>query len=189
MGKRRAYEIRYFVTDVASVPVVRIPYKTEAYREAVGPGWGTVDWYSPSNGFSCSVARDRNDREQAIYCDEDARAALYSIWGEEFIVDPGEKLDLRKAPARAQTAAVITSGPNGFDFWENRPGAVRFFVTYAASGLVDTYRLDGPDGKPYDGEVEILFSDLQSEEEYAMKGRDMIPGTFEYARREEAATA
>lgn len=35
---KRKYETRYFVTDVASVPVVRVYSKTEMYRQAAKDG-------------------------------------------------------------------------------------------------------------------------------------------------------
>jgi hypothetical protein len=41
--------------------------------------------------------------------------------------------------------------------------------------------------KPYDGETEIAFNDLQSEEEYEKTNRADIIGTFEHERKLEEA--
>ena len=47
---KKQNEVRYIVTDVVSIPVFRLARKTEAYRQAVKPGWGTVEWYSQPEG-------------------------------------------------------------------------------------------------------------------------------------------
>ena len=43
-------EIRYIVTDVVSIPVIRIASKCEAYKMVTKPGWGLVEWYSAADG-------------------------------------------------------------------------------------------------------------------------------------------
>ena len=56
---KKQNEVRYIVTDVVSIPVFRLVSKTEAYRQAVKPGWGTVEWYSAADGYKNPVDRDR----------------------------------------------------------------------------------------------------------------------------------
>lgn len=52
---KKKWEVRYFVTAVASVPVYKAYSKTETYRQAAKDGWGTV-------------SRDENN---VLVCDED----------------------------------------------------------------------------------------------------------------------
>ena len=49
-------EIRYIVTDIVSIPVVRIAKKSEAYKDATKAGWGVVEWYSATNDYKTPVA-------------------------------------------------------------------------------------------------------------------------------------
>lgn len=39
---KKKWEVRYFVTAVASIPVYKAYSKTETYRQAAKDGWGTV---------------------------------------------------------------------------------------------------------------------------------------------------
>lgn len=176
-------EIRYIVTDVVSIPVCRMAKKGEAYRYATGAGWGVVEWYSPINNYAAPVNRDKSDKTQVMYCDEDTSATLYPKYGREYVISPYEEINLKDAPKQPETEVIIVSGPCGYDFWENEKGDVKIFVTYDENGLIDTYRLDNWTGKPYDGETEITFDDLQSTEDYDKINRADIPGTIEHTRK------
>ena len=57
---KKKWEVRYFVTAVASVPMYKAYSKTETYRQAAKDGWGTV-------------YRDENN---VLVCDEDCAADL-----------------------------------------------------------------------------------------------------------------
>lgn len=173
---------RYIVTDIASIPVCRLTGKFDAYRTATGAGWGVVEWYSPINNYSAPVNRDKSDKSQVMYCDEDSSATLYPRWGREYCISPYEEINLKNAPKQPETEAIIISDSCGFTFWEHEQGDVKIFVTYDENGLVDTYRFDNWTGKPYEGETEITFDDLQSEEEYDSISRVDIVGTLEYER-------
>jgi hypothetical protein len=76
----------------------------------------------------------------------------------------------------------------GYNFWAKGDGDVKIFVTYDENGLVDNYRLDNWMGKPYDGETEITFDKLQSQEEYEATNREDINGTFENMKIKTEAT-
>jgi len=75
---KKQNEIRYIVTDVVSIPVIKLNSKTEAYKQATKPGWGTVEWYSAADGYKNPVFRDRKDKTQELACDEDSHADLYT---------------------------------------------------------------------------------------------------------------
>ena len=64
---KKKWEVRYFVTAVASIPVYKAYGKTETYRQAAKDGWGTV-------------YRDENN---ALVCDEDCSASLYTNYDGE----------------------------------------------------------------------------------------------------------
>jgi len=174
---------RYIVTDVVSIPVYRMGKKGEAYRYATGAGWGVVEWYSETNNYKAPVTRDKSDKTQMMCCDEDTSATLYSKYGREYVIAPYEEINLKEAPKQAETDAIIISGSGGYDFWENKKGDIKIFVTYDVSGLIDSYRLDNWAGKPYDGETEITFEDLQSQEEHDTIDRADIVGTLEHERK------
>jgi len=167
---KRINELRYFVTDVVSVPVIRMFRKGEAYRQATGDGWGTVN--------SKIV-----DGKEVLYCDEDSYAVLYPMSGREFCISSGEEINLKDAPKQAEVDAIITSDSCGFAFWQKDEGDVKFFVTYDENGLIESYRLGNWSDKPYDEEKEITFNDLQSEEEHDKTDRAEIIGTFEYNKK------
>jgi hypothetical protein len=167
-------ECRYLVTDMVSIPVIWIVKKGEAYRNATVPGWGVID------GYKAPVTRDKT---QVLYCDEDSSAVLYPIYGREFVISPCEEVNLKDAPKQAEVDAMIFSDACGYSFWAKEPGDVKIFVTYDENGLIDTYRLDNWAAKPYEGEIEISFSDLQSEEEHDKTDRAEIFGTLEYERQ------
>jgi hypothetical protein len=178
--------VRYIVTDVASIPVIKLSGKTDAYRQATAPGWGMVEWYSPANNYKTPVYRDNSDKTQVMYCDEDCSATLYPKYGREYCIAPYEEINLNDAPKQAETEAIILSDSCGFSFWERDAGDVKIFVTYDENGLIDEYRLDNWGGKPEAWETEIPFADLQSEQEYETTDRADIVGTFEHERKKEA---
>ena len=186
---KKQNEVRYIVTDVASIPVFRLASKTEAYRQAVKPGWGTVEWYSAADGYKNPVSRDRSDKTQQLVCDEDSSADLYTKNGGYFGISPYEEISTKEMPKQAACAAIIHSDSCGFDFW-TEDGQIRIFVTYDVNGLIDSYRLEyGADVQPYDGETEIRFEDLyeRAEEDHRETYRAEIPGTVEYQHKQEAA--
>jgi hypothetical protein len=189
MKRKACYEIRYIVTDVVSVPVSRLFKKSEAYRAAVGPGWGTVDWYSAANNYKAPVNRDKDDKTQVLFCDDDSSAVLYPRSGKEFSIFLDEAMLPKDFPKQSEVDAIITSDSCGFSFWQKDEGDINIFVTYDENGLIDTYRLDNWNGKPYDGETEILFSDLQSEYDYDHTSRAEIAGTYEYQKKMSGAAA
>jgi hypothetical protein len=179
-------ELRYIVTDVVSIPVIRVNGKGEMYKAATKPGWGVVEWYSAINDYKAPVNRDTTDKTQQLICDEDTSATLYPKYGREFCIAPYEEVVIKGIPRQADLDAIIISDACGFSFWEHEIGDVKIFVIYDANGLIDTYRLDGWNSKPEDGETEITFADLQSEEDHDSTDRANIPGTFEHSRKLEA---
>lgn len=59
-------------------PVFRPASKTEAYRQAVKPGWGTEEWYGAAGGYKNPISRDHSDKTQQFVCDKDSRVDLYT---------------------------------------------------------------------------------------------------------------
>jgi len=176
-------ETRYIVTDLVSVPVMRLFKKSEAYRQATEPGWGLVELYSAVNNYTFPVNRDKEDKSQVLLCDEDSSGVLYPKYGREFVLCGGDELKLKEAPKQSEVDAIIISDACGYSFWQKDDGDVKIFVTYDENGLIDSYRFDNWTGKPYDGETEILFNDLQSEHDHDNTDRAEIIGTFEYERK------
>ena len=182
-------ETRYFVTDVASVPVYKVASKTEMYRMATKPGWGAVEWYSAADGYKNPVNRDRSDKTQQLCCDEDTGASLYTKNGGYFGIFPYEEINTKEMPKQAEVAAIIYSDSCGYSIWAEDFNQIHIFVTYDENGLVDTYRVEYGDSTIYDGEVEISFEDLyqQPEGDWKETYRAELPGTVEYKRKQEAA--
>ena len=170
---KKKWEVRYFVTDVASIPVYKAYSKTETYRQAAKDGWGTV-------------YRDENN---ALVCDEDCSASLYTKNGGYFGIFSYEEINTKELPKQAACAAIIVSDSCGFTFWAEDFNQIHIFVTYDANGLVDTYRVEYGDSTIYDGETEIRFEDLyqQPEGDWKETYRAEIPGTVEYQHKQEAA--
>ena len=169
---KKKWEVRYFVTAVASIPVYKAYSKTETYRQAAKDGWGTV-------------YRDENN---ALVCDEDNSASLYTKNGGYFGIFPYEEINVKEMPKQAACAAIITTDSCGVNFWAEDFNQIHIFVTYEESGLVDTFRVEyGEDAQPYDGETEIAFEDLVAAEAWEEAYRAEIPGTVEYQRKQEAA--
>ena len=170
---KKKWEVRYFVTAVASIPVYKAYSKTETYRQAAKDGWGTV-------------YRDENN---ALVCDEDCSASLYTKNGGYFGIFPYEEINKKEMPKQAACAAIIVSDSCGFTFWAEDFNQIHIFVTYDENGLVDTYRVEYGDSPIYDGEMEIRFEDLyqQPEGDWKETYRAEIPGTVEYQRKQEAA--
>lgn len=169
---KKKWEVRYLVTAVASIPVYKAYGKTETYRQAAKDGWGTV-------------CRDENN---ALVCDEDCSASLYTKNGGYFGIFPYEEINAKEMPKQAECAAIIVSDSCGFTFWAEDFSRIHIFVTYDENGLIDTYRVEYDDTQAYDGEVEISFDDLyeRAEEDYRDTYRAELPGTVEYDRKREA---
>lgn len=168
---KKKYEVRHIVTAVASIPVYKINGKTEAYKLAAKDGWGTV-------------YRDENN---AMVCDEDNSASLYTKNGGYFGISPYEEINTKELPKQAACAAIIASDSCGFTFWAEDFNQIHIFVTYDENGLVDTYRVEYGDSPIYDGETEIAFEDLVAAEAWEEAYRAEIPGTVECQRKQEAA--
>ena len=95
---KKQTEIRYFVTSVASIPVYKVPSKTEMYRMAAKDGWGTV----------------YRDEENNLVCDEDCSADLYTKDGGYFGITPYEEINTKEMPKQAECAAIICSDSCGY---------------------------------------------------------------------------
>ena len=52
---KKKWEVRYFVTAVASIPVYKAYSKTETYRQAAKDGWGTV-YRDENNALVCDLS-------------------------------------------------------------------------------------------------------------------------------------
>lgn len=169
---KKKWEVRYFVTAVASVPVYKAYSKTETYRQATKDGWGTV-------------YRDENN---VLVCDEDCAADLYTKNGGYFGIRSCDEIITKEMPKQAECAAIIVSDSCGFTFWAEDFSQIHIFVTYDENGLIDTYRVEYGDTPVYDGEVEISFDDLyeRAEEDYRETYRAELPGTVEYQHKQEA---
>jgi len=171
---KKKWEVRYFVTAVASIPVYKAYSKTETYRQAAKDGWGTV-------------YRDENN---ALVCDEDCSASLYTKNGGYFGIFPYEEINVKEMPKQAACAAIIYSDSCGYSIWAEDFNQIHIFVTYDVNGLIDSYRVEyGEDAQPCDGETEIRFEDLyqQPEGDWKETYRAEIPGTVEYQHKQEAA--
>lgn len=169
---KKKWEVRYFVTAVASVPVYKAYGKTDTYKQAAKDGWGTV-------------YRDENN---ALVCDEDCSASLYAKNGSYFGIFPYEEINTKEMPKQAECAAIITSDSCGYTFWAEDFNQIHIFVTYDENGLIDSYRLEYGDTPIYDGETEISFDDLfeQPEGDWQENYRAELPGTVEYQLKKEA---
>lgn len=115
--------MRYFVTDVASIPLYKGYGKTKAYKQATKDGWGTV-------------YRDENN---ALVCDEDCSASLYTKNGGYFGIFPCEEIDTKETPKHAECAAIITSDSCGLSFWAEDFSLIHIFVACDENGLIDRY--------------------------------------------------
>ena len=164
---KKQWEVRYFVTAVASVPVYKAYSKTETYRQAAKDGWGTV-------------YRDENN---ALVCDEDCAADLYTKNSGYFGIRPYEEIATKEMPKQAACAAIIVSDSGGFTVWAEDFSKVHIFVSYDENGLIDNYHVEYDDVTIYDGEVEISFDDLYErvEEDFRETYWAEIPGTVEYS--------
>ncbi len=183
---KKANEIRYIVTDVVSVPVVRYIYKGDAYAQATKPGYGTVEWYSAEDGYQNPVDRDRNDKTQVLCCDEDCDAVLYPKFGPEFVISPYEEINAKEIPKQAAVEAILIGDADEWISW-TKDGKIKIFVTYDKNGLIDNYRFGFKDKQPYADETEIAFEDLYKpdNDDYGDAYRADIPGTLEYQSKTE----
>lgn len=180
-------ETRYIVSDAVSIPVIRIASKGEAYRMVTKPGWGLVEWYSAEDGYKNPVNRDRSDKTQVMYCDDDCDGTIYGKDGSAFYILPCEEINMKDAPTQAETETIIYGDSDGFSFWTK--GKIKIFVTYTEDGVIDTYRIENENGTHEAWETEISFEDLQSEADFWATDRADIPGTFEYMRKQEQQIA
>ena len=169
---KKKWEVRYFVTAVASIPVYKAYSKTETYRQAAKDGWGTV-------------YRDENN---ALVCDEDCSASLYTKNGGYFGIFPYEEINAKEMPKQAEVAAIIYSDSCGYSVWAEDFNQIHFFVTYDENDLIDSYRVEYGDSPIYDGEVEVAFEDLfqQPKGDWRETYRAELPGTVEYQFKQEA---
>ena len=169
---KRKYETRYFVTDVASIPVVRVYGKTEMYRQAAKDGWGVV----------------YRDETNTLVCDEDSSANFYTKNGGYYGLSGNDEVIAKELPKQPECAAIIVSDSCGFTFWAEDFSQIHFFVTYDENGLIDSYRVEYGDSPIYDGEVEVAFEDLfqQPEGDWRETYRAELPGTVEYQFKQEA---
>ena len=152
--------IRYFITDVVSIPIYRIAQKSEAYKMATKAGWGVVEWYSAKNNYQMPVNHDRSDKTQELICIGDVSAVLYPKYGQPYFMYEGDEFIAKKAPTQAETNAIIINTCSGYNIWAKDIADIKIFVTYDENGLIDDYRLEYRDEKPYSGEIEITFDDL-----------------------------
>lgn len=169
---KKKYETRYFVTDVASIPVVRVYGKTEMYRQAAKDGWGVV-------------YRDETD---TLICDEDSSANFYTKNGGYYGLSGNDEVNTKELPKQPECAAIIVSDSDGFSIWAEDFSQIHFFVIYDTNGLVDSYRVEYGDSPIYDGEVEIAFENLyeRADEDWQETYRAELPGTVEYQFKQEA---
>jgi hypothetical protein len=114
---------------------------------------------------------------------EDIYAVICDKSGKELSIGENEEINIKDIPNQSETFSIIISGSYGFDFYAKGDGDVKFYVTYDENGLIDGYRLDGWNSKPYEGETEISFESLQNEKDYEKIDRSDIPGTMEYDRK------
>ena len=149
---KRQNEVRYFVTDIVAIPVLRIVRKSEAYRQATGEGWGVVD----------------TDSDGELYCDEDSSATLVNGNGQYCGIFPYEDLCRKEWFKQAECAVILQSDACGFSFWENEKGLVRFYITRDENGFIDGYRLADWTENPYDGEEPIDFDELPAVDPYSV---------------------
>lgn len=169
---KKKWDVRYFVTAVASVPIYKVYGKTNAYRQATKDGWGTV----------C------RDEDNNLFCDEDCSASLYTKEGGYFGIFPYEEINTKEMPKQPMCAAIITSDSCGYSIWAEDFSQIRIFVTYDANGLIENYRIEYGDTPIYDDEAEISFEDLfeQPEGDWKETYRAELPGTVEYQFKQEA---
>ena len=146
---KNIYDTRYLDCDGTWIPIQKILKKSEAYRAATGPGWGTVD----------------TDKDRTWFCDEDSHAILVDKFGKYTFISPYEELNPKTWPKQAECAAILLGNGNGDMFFEQEKGLVRICVTRNSDGIIVGFRLsDWTEGAPYEGEELIEFEDLPGEE-------------------------
>lgn len=141
-------ELRYLVTDIVAIPVIRIVKKSEAYKQVTKDGWGVV--YTPYV----------NGEPTTLICDEDSSAVLINQYGQQCIIAPYEELNPKEWFKQIECQAIIQSDSCGFSFWEKEEGSVKLYVTYDKNGFIDSYRITDWTEEPFDGEIEIMFEEL-----------------------------
>lgn len=139
-------ECRYIKTDSASIPIIKIYKKSEAYRQATKDGWGTV--YT-------------NNQSNDLICDEDCHAVLINQYGKQCLIFPYEELKPKEWFKQAECNAIITGDSCGYSFWEKEEGLVKIYITKNEEGIIEDYRIaDWTENVIYDGEELISFKDL-----------------------------
>lgn len=152
---KKQSEIRYFITDMVAIPIIRINKKSDAYKQATKDGWGTV--YIPYE----------NGEPTTLICDEDSSATLINSYGQQCCISPYEELNPKEWPKQAECVAIITTDSCGIAFWEKEKGNIKIYVTYDENGLIDNYRLaDWTETVIYNGEILINFEDLPENDPY-----------------------
>ena len=141
---RKDNEIRYIVTDVVSIPIMRLVRKSDAYQHATKTGWGIVDV----------------DKNGDLYCDDDSTAVLINGYGEERGIYPYEKLDRRGWFKQSECDVILLSDSCGCCFWEKEKGLVKIYITKDDDDIINGYRLAFWTEKTYDDEIEVNFEDL-----------------------------
>lgn len=174
--------LRYFITDVVNVPLVRLGSKGEAYRYATHPCSYCVDWYSADDGYTVPCNRDRSDKTQKLLCMSDIAFTILDKSGNSFCFVEGDEVIRKDLPKQADVAAIAIYDAHQISIW----GDCKIFVSYDENGLIDTYRVD-VEGDAFEGETEISFEDLPTEEE--AKDRTSIRGTFEFSSKQDEGPA
>jgi len=148
---RKQNEVRYIVTDIVAIDVIRINNKSEAYLQATAHGWGVVDI----------------DENGTFFCDEDSRAILVNNQGEQRFISPYTELNRKEWFKQAECSVILQSDSCGYSFWEKEKGLVKIFVTRNENGLIESFRLvDWTENSLYEDEEEITFEDLPEVDPY-----------------------
>lgn len=100
---RRLNKVKYMVTDMDAINVVRINSKSDAYRQATGNGCGVVD-----------------------------SAILVNNQGEQCSISPDAELDQKEWFKQTECSVILMSDSHGFSFWEKEKGLVKIFATHNA---------------------------------------------------------
>jgi hypothetical protein len=167
-GSRYDFEMRYIRTSVVDIGVCRHRYKGEMYKEAFKNGWGALD----------------TDKDGARYCDEDTSVEWWDKDGKGGCIGAGERVERGTVPKQADLAAVIVTGSGGWSFWAQDMSWITFFGTLDENSLFESFRLDRWDGKPFDGdgEIEVKWEQLDTEEIVNLFKRHTVIGTAEHDR-------
>lgn len=165
----RKDELRDIVTSVACIQCVKCTGKTKMYKECTSDGYTGIQQF--------------NDGTYGVM--DDVSITFYLKNGDVFCVGSCDIIHKKsELPKQADVAAILLDDECGFTFWEEKSDLFRFYVTYDENGLIDEYRIEGPDdnGIIYDDEVMLMYSDLPFDEDI---NRYQIIGTIEYEQSTE----